>query len=97
LSEAIIARTVKGKGVAAVEDIGGWDGKALPEEEAKKAIAELGGERHITIEIEKPEPPAKPTSFVKLQPLQLPTYKVVDAIGTRTAKHSEHWEQPDRM
>lgn len=82
---AIIARTIKGKGVAALEDIGGWHGKALPKEEAKKAIAELGGERHITIEVEKPEPPAKPTSSVKLQPLQLPTYKVGDAIATRKA------------
>ncbi len=37
----IVARTVKGKGVAAVENQPGWHGKVLPDTEA--AIAELGG------------------------------------------------------
>lgn len=41
---AIIAKTVKGKGVSFMEDNYGWHGKAPNEEEAKKAIAELGGE-----------------------------------------------------
>ena len=40
----IIAKTVKGKGVAVMEDNAGWHGKAPNEEEAKKAVAELGGE-----------------------------------------------------
>lgn len=41
---AIIAKTSKGKGVSFMEDNPGWHGKAPNEEEAKKAIAELGGE-----------------------------------------------------
>ena len=41
---AIIAKTVKGKGVSFMENNYGWHGKAPSEEEAKKAVAELGGE-----------------------------------------------------
>lgn len=41
---AIIAKTSKGKGVSFMEDNPGWHGKAPNEEEAKKAITELGGE-----------------------------------------------------
>ena len=39
---AIIARTLKGKGVSLMEDKGGWHGKALKKEELKKALEELG-------------------------------------------------------
>lgn len=41
---AIIAKTIKGKGVSFMEDTNAWHGKAPSEEEAKKAMAELGGE-----------------------------------------------------
>src|SRR3989454_8974987 len=41
---AILARTIKGKGVSFLEDKEGWHGKALDPEQAKQAIAELGGE-----------------------------------------------------
>lgn len=37
----LLARTEKGSGVSAIEGKGGWHGKALPEEDARKAIAEL--------------------------------------------------------
>ena len=39
----IVAKTIKGKGVSFMEDQAGWHGKAPSEEEAKKAIDELGG------------------------------------------------------
>lgn len=39
----IIAKTVKGKGVSFMENQAGWHGKAPSEEEAKKAIDEIGG------------------------------------------------------
>jgi transketolase len=39
---AIIARTEKGKGVSFIENKDGWHGKALKEEELKKALDELG-------------------------------------------------------
>lgn len=41
---AIIAKTHKGRGVSFMEDNAGWHGKAPNEEEAKIAVAELGGE-----------------------------------------------------
>jgi len=39
---AIIARTIKGKGVSFVEDKEGWHGKALDKEQLEKALEELG-------------------------------------------------------
>lgn len=40
----IIAKTIKGKGVSFMENNPGWHGKAPSDEEAKKAVEELGGE-----------------------------------------------------
>src|ERR671937_1025957 len=51
----IVARTQKGHGVSFLEDREGWHGKALSEEEAEKAIAELGGERSVRITPPAPE------------------------------------------
>src|ERR671921_1344885 len=50
---AIIARTKKGKGVEAVEDLPGKHGKPLDDPDA--AIEELGGERDLTVTIASPE------------------------------------------
>ena len=41
---AIIAKTSKGKGVSFMENDPTWHGKAPKEDEAKQAVAELGGE-----------------------------------------------------
>ncbi len=41
---AIIAKTVKGKGVSFMENQAGWHGKAPKEDQAKQAVEELGGE-----------------------------------------------------
>ena len=40
---AIIANTIKGKGISYMENIAGWHGKAPNEEQYKLAIEELGG------------------------------------------------------
>ncbi|MBQ7246104.1 MAG: transketolase [Firmicutes bacterium] len=40
----IVAKTIKGKGVSFMEDKAGWHGRAPSEEEAQKAVKELGGE-----------------------------------------------------
>lgn len=40
---AIVAKTIKGKGVSFMENQVGWHGKAPNDEEYKKAIEELGG------------------------------------------------------
>src|SRR5437773_11147242 len=52
---AVLARTVKGKGVSFLENKEGWHGKALDPEQAKQALAELGEERSRTFAVAKPE------------------------------------------
>jgi transketolase len=78
----VVAKTIKGKGVSAVEDKEGWHGKALDDPEA--AVAELGGVRDIRIEVAKPERDGKPQSFPS-GPLELPPYQVGDEVATRKA------------
>jgi transketolase len=51
----IVAKTEKGHGVSFLANREGWHGKALSNEQAEQAIAELGGERAITIAPPKPE------------------------------------------
>ena len=75
----LIAKTKKGAGVALVENKDGWHGKALSADQAKAAIAELGGERHLTVPTSKPE--NKRPAAVVVRPIKLPTY----AFGTKEA------------
>src|SRR6266511_3913900 len=64
---AILARTKKGKGVAAVEDREGFHGKPL--KDAEQAIDELGGRRQVRVEVARsprrsatpPAPTSSPT------------------------------------
>jgi transketolase len=77
----IAARTVKGKGVAAVEDRSGWHGKAMNDAEA--AVAELGGTRSIRVTVTRPEPAEVRASVCK-RPV-LPRYSVGDEVATRHA------------
>ena len=77
----IVAKTIKGKGVAAVENKGGFHGKALDDPEA--AIAELGGERNIRVEVRKPDAGA-PHTF-ETAALELPRYEVGSEVATRKA------------
>ncbi|MEA5622834.1 transketolase [Nostoc sp. UHCC 0251] len=81
----IIARTKKGKGVASLEDLGGWHGKALKPDDEKKAIAELGGERNIRIQVNKPEEQGQPVAIGNPQPLELSTYNKGAKVATRRA------------
>jgi transketolase len=77
----IVARTLKGKGVQAVEDKNGLHGKPLDDPEA--AIAELGGERSLRVEVTVREP-AEPHAFGPA-PLELPRYEVGSEVATRKA------------
>ena len=77
----IVARTIKGKGVKAVENKDGFHGKALDDPEA--AIEELGGIRNITIDVAKPEL-GEPHRF-EHGTLELPSYEVGDEVATRKA------------
>ncbi len=84
----ILARTIKGKGFSEVEDRDGWHGKPLPPDMAERAIAELGGVRHLTVETRRPESgtaarpaaPARPAAAV-----EVPTYRRGDEVATRKA------------
>src|SRR6266496_2465373 len=77
----VVASTEKGHGVSFLANKEGWHGKALSNDEAEKAIAELGGPRNITITPPKPElripQPPKPFTY------QLPVYD--DTVATRKA------------
>jgi transketolase len=78
----IVAKTLKGKGVSAVEDKGGFHGKALDDPEA--SIAELGGERDIRVAVRKPETGEEPHRF-ETGALELPRYELGSEVATRKA------------
>ncbi|MBD2297626.1 transketolase [Nostoc sp. FACHB-190] len=80
----IIARTKKGQGVASLADLGGWHGKVLKPEQEQQAIAELGGERQMIIQVHQPET-QEPVPTGKPQPLQLPRYEKGAKVATRRA------------
>jgi transketolase len=79
----LVAKTVKGSGVSFVANKEGWHGKAMSPDQAKQALAELGGERHIVIQSPKPEDrrPEIPTATT----LKPPTYALGDKEATRKA------------
>ena len=78
----IVAKTIKGKGVKAVENKDGFHGKALDDPEA--AIEELGGIRNITIDVAKPELDGEPHRF-EHGTLELPSYELGEDVATRKA------------
>jgi transketolase len=79
----VVAHTLKGKGVKEVEDKGGWHGKALDNPEA--AVAELGGERNIVVDVSKPEITGEPHVFEVSGPLELPSWQHGEEVATRRA------------
>jgi transketolase len=78
----IVAKTIKGKGVKAVENKEGWHGKALDDPAA--AIEELGGIRNLTIEVAEPDFEGEPHVF-ETGALELPSYEVGEDVATRKA------------
>lgn len=81
---AIIARTVKGKGISSIENQNGFHGKALDAEEAAQAIEELGGPANVTIEVQEP-PSGTPANDKSRTALNLPAYGPDDSVATRRA------------
>src|SRR3954453_4216111 len=77
----IVARTIKGKGVKAVEDKDGWHGKPLDDPDG--AIEELGGIRNIHVDGTKRDP-GEPHTF-RNTPLDLPRYELGQEVATRKA------------
>ena len=80
----IVAKTVKGSGVSLVANKEGWHGIIFNPEEAKAAIKELGGQRHITVQVQKPAD-AHPATPPIARPLKLPVYEAGTEEATRKA------------
>jgi transketolase len=79
----IVARTIKGKGVKAVEDQPGKHGKPLPD--AAAAIVELGGERNLgRVELREPEDDPEPRR-IEVPGGELPSWEPGEEVATRRA------------
>jgi transketolase len=85
----ILARTIKGKGFAEVENRNGWHGKPFPPDMAARAIAELGGVRNLVLR--GPRPTLGPATNGTSEPaaasgdVVMPRYEVGDQVATRKA------------
>src|SRR5689334_18821075 len=82
---AILARTMKGRGVAAVQDAECAHGKPVPDTD--EAIAELGGIRNIRVSARPPSgaPGRHPAAVENGNRLVLPEYERGEQVATRTA------------
>src|SRR3954470_7317849 len=78
---AIVAKTVKGRGVKAVADQPGRHGKPL--DDADQAIAELGGERSPSVD--RARPGAGEPHKCATPGGDLPSYELGDEVATRKA------------
>jgi transketolase len=81
----VIARTIKGKGVAEIENKEDWHGKALPPDLAEQAIRELGGVHDLHIGVQRPEPGTPAIQRDAGRRVQLPQYNKGDKVATRKA------------
>jgi transketolase len=81
----IIAKTDKGHGVASLSGASGWHGKALPADEAEKAIVELGSPKGDLIV--KPQAPEnlQPAPLAPSSAFQAPTYEKGSGYAVRQA------------
>ncbi len=79
----VVARTIKGKGVKAVENKEGMHGKALDDPEA--AVEELGGIRDIRVDVAKPEGPKPTLQQTVAKSIELPKYELGEEVATRKA------------
>ncbi len=78
---AVIARTVKGKGVPWVENQNGAHGKSL--DRADEAVALLGGVRNLRVTVAPPPDVARPEPAVGTA--QLPCWEPGERVATRYA------------
>ena len=80
---AIIARTVKGKGISFLEDKTGYHGKALKEKEYKRAVQEMPQISMPNIEIKKPiETNYREEKRQEFKPI---SFKLMEEVSTREA------------
>lgn len=81
---AIIAKTIKGKGVSFLENKNGWHGKALDKNQEQEALKELNYTRSATFPVQKPEN-RQPAREAAKKPLELPKYDSSKPVATRKA------------
>jgi transketolase len=82
----LLAKTLKGGGVSFLQDLEGWHGKALSQEEAARAIAELQPTAKSGIGHPIPAPSALPEPKNEAPAsYPPPTYKLGDTVATREA------------
>jgi transketolase len=79
----IVAKTKKGSGFSEIENKEDWHGKALPADMAERAISELGGVRHLTVQVQKPE--AAEPEPAAARSVDLPAYAKGEQVATRKA------------
>jgi transketolase len=78
----ILARTLKGKGVKAVENKNGYHGKPLPEPE--EAVEELGGQRNVRVTPAAPDDSGRPHRF-ETDGGAPPRWELGEEMATRNA------------
>jgi transketolase len=78
----ILARTLKGKGVTAVENKNGFHGKPLPHPE--EAVQELGGERNLLVKTASPPDEGEAHRFATSGG-EPPRWELGDEVATREA------------
>jgi len=90
----ILARTIKGKGVASVEGHQGWHGRAFKKgAELDSALAELeaqfvpvpDGSPAANLAAQIPKPTSTPRAVAAPKPVAAPDYKMGDLVATREA------------
>ena len=81
----IVAKTMKGKGVSFVENLDGFHGAPLDPDREDEAVEELGGEREMVVEVQKPDSVEKTFEGGVTGDLNLPSYELGDEEATRTA------------
>ncbi|KAF7660765.1 hypothetical protein LDENG_00275960 [Lucifuga dentata] len=85
---AIIAKTIKGKGIPAVEDKLGWHAKPLPKEMADMVLKDLqsrmtNSSKHLYPAMPTEDSP--PVSLMHIRMPSAPSYKAGEKIATRKA------------
>jgi transketolase len=87
----IVARTIKGKGVAVAEGKEGWHGRAFKKgEELDRAIAELEaqfvpGPTDVNLAERIAKPASRPRTAASAKPIAPPAYKPGEQVATREA------------
>uniref|UniRef100_A0A8C9YS56 Transketolase n=1 Tax=Sander lucioperca TaxID=283035 RepID=A0A8C9YS56_SANLU len=93
---AIIAKTIKGKGIPAAEDKMGWHGKPLPKDMADSVIKEMQSRIISCNKRLYPAPPTEDASPVSLRNIRMPSAPMVadkKAYGMALAKLGRYNDQ----